>query len=113
VSILKNIEKQRVEVFALLPDSEMVWTQGLIAQILHDAGWDARINANRRIAAGLFVNGIAVEVQAGAEPRVRESALLLAKALSDAGLQSGEPVSSYIPFVSDSRIEILVGNKPW
>lgn len=112
VNDLKNIPKQSVEVFALMPDSEMVWTADMITQRLCDAGWQARPNRNRRIPAATFVNGVTVEIQAGADSPVRESAVALTRALSRAGIQATGPNPSYT-FLTDAKIEIVVGNKPW
>jgi hypothetical protein len=103
--------KQRVELFALLNHDEVVWIRDQIAAAMREADWDARSNANRRIPATGIVNGILIEINAGASPEVRNAAVAIAQALRSVGLQAAGPATSY-SFVSDAPIEVLVGNKP-
>jgi hypothetical protein len=107
----KRLGKQRVEVFALLNHDEVVWIRDQIVAAMREAGWDARHNANRRIPSTGIVNGILVELNAGASPQRCNIASGIAQALKSAGLQAAGPVVSY-SLVSDAPIEVLVGNKP-
>jgi hypothetical protein len=101
----------RVDVFALLSHGEVNRLRDQIVSALRQAGWDARANKNHRVSASHIVEGIVVEVYPGTSEATRGKADALVKALTEAGLQTVGPVTSY-NLAGDARIEILIGNKP-
>ena len=111
VSMLRAIDnKCRVDIYALIPHDEIRGLQSQLLSVFNQAGWDVRTNANLRIPQPGIVNGLIVEVNAGASPQMLITANAIASALRKVSLETVGPQASYT--MRDAPIEILVGPKP-
>jgi hypothetical protein len=115
----------RVEIFTLDNDDEVVRLRDQLIDVLQQAGWEPRMNQNRRVmSGGLPVNGVTVEMQAGTTVRqlrgrhgdnvtydLGRKGLAMVKALQTGGLWVNGPYPTS-NMVTDAQLEIIVGNKP-